>query len=121
MSLSLPPEVEAIIIQSATQKSQMLVSPIEAINSVHDHIHVATCIPPKLAVAEWVRNIKGITAHEVNEMFPDFQSRFKWQRGYGVLTFGSKMLPTIIEYIAQQKIHHANNTLEPYLERVEDD
>lgn len=31
------------------------------------------------------------------------------------------MLPTVKNYIAQQKIHHANNMWEPYLERVEDE
>ncbi len=113
------PKIEETIIQAATEKSQTLDCAIQGINTVADHIHVAVCIPPKIAVAEWVRNIKGITAHEVNIMFPDLSERFRWQRGYGVLTFGAKMLPTVIGYIERQKEHHAENTVESYLEQIE--
>jgi putative transposase len=111
--------MEQIIAQAAIKKSQELDSPVQAINSVADHVHVAVCIPPKIAVADWVRNIKGITAHEINTMFPDLQTHFRWQRGYGVLTFGAKMLPTITRYIERQKEHHAANTVESYLEQIE--
>ena len=113
------PKIEKIIIQAATEKSQELDCTIQAINTVVDHVHVAVCVTPRVAVAEWVRNIKGITAHEINAMYPDLSQRFRWQRGYGVLTFGAKMLPTITGYIARQKDYHAANTLEPYLEQIE--
>jgi hypothetical protein len=35
---------------------------------------------------------------------PGFQ--FKWQREYGVLSFGEKNLPSIVKYIHNQKQHH---------------
>ena len=116
---SITASVEQTIVQAATEKSEALECPVQAINSVADHVHVAVSIPPKVAVAEWVRNIKGITAHEINTMFPDLETRFRWQRSYGVLTFGAKMLPTVTDYIERQKEHHAANTLEAYLEQIE--
>ena len=111
--------MEQTILQAATEKSEALECPVQAINSVDDHVHVSVSIPPKVAVAEWVRNIKGITAHEINTMFPNLETRFRWQRSYGVLTFGAKMLPIVTNYIERQKEYHAANTLEAYLEQIE--
>ena len=114
------PEIEHVIIQAATEKSQALTCPIQAMNGAADHMHAAVCIPPHIAVADWVRNIKGISAHTINDLFPDLEIRFQWQRGYGVLTFGAKLLPTVSDYIARQKEHHQQNTIDPYLERTDE-
>jgi putative transposase len=114
----LSPEIERIVIQTANEKSQSLKCQIQVINGVADHIHVAVCIPPNIAVADWVRNIKGVSAHQVNDLFPNLETRFQWQRGYGVLTFGAKLLPVV--YIVRQKEHHQQNTIEPYLERTDE-
>jgi putative transposase len=115
------PEIERVITEAAMQKSQSLACPIQAMNGVADHMHVAVCIPPRIAVAEWVRQVKGISAHTVNDLFPNLDIRFQWQRGYGVLTFGAKHLPVVSDYIARQKQHHQQNTIEPYLERIDED
>ncbi|MBZ0302231.1 MAG: IS200/IS605 family transposase [Anaerolineae bacterium] len=117
----LSPEIERVVIQAATEKSHSLKCSIHAMNGVADHMHVAVCIPPYIAVADWVRNIKGMSAHTVNEVFPDRDIRFQWQRGYGVLTFGAKLLPVVSDYIARQKEHHQQNTIEAYLERTDED
>jgi len=90
-------------------------------NGIEDHIHIAVALPPKLAAAEWVRNAKGLSAREVNAMFPNLPTHFKWQSSYGALTLGAKHIPMLVAYIQAQKEHHANNTTEPYLERVEAD
>jgi putative transposase len=78
------------------------------------------CIPPKVAVAEWVRHVKGFATREVNNVFPHVTNYFGWQTSYGVLTFGVKNQEFVIGYIARQKEHHANNRLEPYLERMDE-
>jgi putative transposase len=40
-----------------------------------------------------------------------------WQDGYGVVSFGTKDLPWIVEYIQNQKEHHAKGTIRDRLER----
>ena len=115
------PEIETLIVSSIMQKSVQLDSPIQAINGVADHIHVAVSISTNLAVAEWVRHIKGISSHDINALFPQLPTPFRWQQGYGVLAFGAKMLPFVADYIARQKEHHRDNMLEMYLEQMEDD
>jgi putative transposase len=113
------PKLEAVIIEHVERKSRALESPVLAANAVNDHIHVVVSIAPKIAVAEWVRNIKGITGREINALFPALDTHFHWQEGYGVLTFGAKNQNFVIEYVQRQKEHHQNNQLEPYLEQID--
>ncbi len=114
------PAIEPVLINSVQQKAHQHRTPIHAINMVADHIHIAVTIPPSKAIWEWVRDVKGLTAHDVNSEFSDLEETFKWQRGYSVHTFGKKVLPYIVEYIEKQKIHHEAGTIEPYLEYIED-
>lgn len=111
---------EPVIYQSIERKSGLLGAHIFAVNSVSDHIHLAVMIPPRLAVAEWVKQLKGISAYSVNQQFPDLPELFKWQEGYGVLTFGPQKLAYVVEYIRNQKAHHADQTIIPALEQIEE-
>ena len=111
------PEVERIIIPTIRRKSADLQSPIFAINGTIDHIHVAVSIATAIAVARWVKEVKGVSAYTVNTTYPDLNPRFYWQKGYGVHTFGAKVLPFVTDYIEQQKEHHRDNTAEDYLEQ----
>jgi putative transposase len=114
-------EMERVIFETIRRKSEALDCPILAMSGVSDHIHVAVTIPPKLAAAEWVRNVKGLTAREVNAVFPDLPSHFKWQNSYGILTFGEGYIDTIVKYIEQQKEHHAQNSINEHLERIDEE
>jgi putative transposase len=87
---------------------------------VSNRIHVAVTIPTRVAVAEWVRNVKGLSRREVNAMFPNLETHFSWQNSYGVLTFREGYLETVVNYIERQKEHHAQNTVNAYLERIEE-
>lgn len=115
------PKIEAIVMNVIRNKSRELECPILAQNAVPDHLHIALNIPPSLAVAAWVKRVKGASSHEVNSMFPDLPERFQWQGGYSVLTFGVKNLEFVVRYIENQKEHHASGTLEPYLEHLDND
>ena len=110
---------EACLYTAIHAKSAALEAPILALNGVADHIHVALCIPPKLAVADWVRQVKGVSTREVNAMRSDYDARFAWQSSYGVLTFGAKHQGFVVAYVQAQKTHHAAGTIEPYLEQIE--
>ncbi len=113
------PEHEAVIFEVIRSKTAELGGEVLAVNGVADHVHVAVTIPPSLAVAVWVKRMKGGSARMVNLNMPDAGDHFSWQDGYGVLTFGAKQLDTVMGYIQRQKEHHAANTLMAYLEQVE--
>jgi REP element-mobilizing transposase RayT len=112
--------MESLISSAINQKSSELHSPILALNGVADHVHVAVCIAPSVSVSHWVGQVKGLAAHSVNAVFTDLDSPFKWQEGYGVVTFGEKHLPFVEEYIAQQKRHHSAGSMIEKLERIEE-
>ena len=114
------PEIERRIFARIIRKSMALNSPVHAINGVADHIHVAVSISTSLSVADWVKNVKGVSSHEVNATFNDLPTQFRWQSGYSVRTFAASALPVICEYIARQKEHHREHTLIERLERVDD-
>ncbi len=52
---------------------------IHAAGNVEDHVHVVASIPPKLAVAECVRHLKGASAYAINRM-PDSDGQFNGKR-----------------------------------------
>jgi putative transposase len=113
--------VEQVLFEVIERKSTALKSPIHAMNTTTDHIHIAVSIAASVAVSDWFKHMKGTSAHEINAAYPKSESRFVWQSSYGVLTFGAKNLSFVIDYIKRQKEHHAQNTLESYLERTEDE
>jgi len=96
-------------------KATALACSPHAIGGVSDHLHVAISIPPKLAVATIIGQLKGASSHFINERF--FSERtFAWQAEYGVLSISERALPKIVGYIRNQKAHHAENTLDMDLE-----
>jgi REP-associated tyrosine transposase len=86
-----------------------------AINGMPDHIHVVISIPPKLSVAALIGQLKGASSHRVNEIFVTHQA-FAWQAEYGVFSFSEKSLYRVVNYVKNQKKHHAENTLDIVME-----
>jgi len=60
-----------------------------------------------------------VTAYDLKREF-DLDEPFKWQAGYGVMSFGTKRLPYVVAYINHQKQHHSRQTTEDALERDDD-
>ena len=77
-----------------------------AVGGTDDHVHLAVSIPPTVQVSDWVGQLKGASAHYLNQRIMN-RNRFAWQAGYGVVSFGSKDLPWVTDYIRQQRDHHA--------------
>ena len=93
---------------------------VYALNGWTDHIHVVAAVPPKEAVAHVVKTLKGASSHDLNQQsVPD--TLFAWQRGYGLLSLGSRQLADAVEYVRRQKEHHRDNTTMAWLERDADD
>lgn len=93
---------------------------IHAAGNIEDHVHVVVSIPPKLAVADCVRHLKGASAYAINHMVGS-DGKFKWQEGYGALSIGERSLETVMAYAAQQKEHHKENKIIAVYERIEED
>jgi len=88
-----------------------------AINTMSDHAHIAISIPPKVAISDWVGRVKGTLSHEINATI-ERNELFAWQASFGVLSFGEKRLPFVMDYVKNQQIHHANQETYPYMEEI---
>ena len=64
-----------------------------------------------------MQRIKGGSTHYINDR-EDSRS-FGWQREYGAYSIHENQIPRLIEYIRNQKEHHANNQIHPNLEITE--
>lgn len=49
-------------------KGKELELKIHAAGNIEDHVHVIVSIPPKLAVADCVRHLKGASTYAINQM-----------------------------------------------------
>ena len=76
------------------------------INGIEDHIHILTHLHPSIALAELIKDIKISSSKMIKEenIFPKFNG---WQIGYGAFTYSIDAKEKIIEYIINQKKHHA--------------
>ncbi len=93
---------------------------VHAAGNVEDHIHIVVSIPPKLTVAECVRQIKGASAFAINHI-PGGIGKFQWQAGYGALSVSERLLPVVMAYANHQKEHHRKNRCVPFYEKSEDE
>jgi putative transposase len=115
----LTPDIEAVIHEILRGKAIGLGATVFALNGVLDHVHMVVAIPPKIAVATFVGQIKAVASTKFNKSGLSDGSFF-WQEEYGVFSFDSKRLPNYIAYVEQQKQHHAQHTAIPILERTDD-
>ena len=114
----LTPEVEPRIYKLLVGKALGLGAAVFALNGVEDHVHMVVSVPPKLAVATFVGQVKGVTSARFNQA-SETGPEFYWQEEYGAFTFDLKRMPSYVAYVRQQKQHHQGGTVIPILERVE--
>lgn len=116
----LTPNIEKVFYGVLYGKAKELGLKVHAAGSVADHVHVVLSIPPKIAVADCVRHLKGASAYAINHM-EGSNGQFKWQAGYGALTVGERALEIVKEYAARQKEHHQKGTVIDMYERMDEE
>ena len=112
----LSPNVEPVIHGFLRSKAIGLGGTLSALDGSADHVHMVVAIPPAIAVARFVGQIKAVASTKFNKsgMGPDFF----WQEEYGAFSFDGKRLANFIDYVERQKEHHVRGTAIPILERT---
>jgi putative transposase len=90
---------------------------VHEIGGTETHVHLAISIVPTILISDLVGQHKGASSHEANRQFPSGKV-LEWQAGYGVVSFGTRALDWVREYIRHQKEHHAQGTVHDRLERI---
>jgi len=90
-----------------------------AIGGIEDHLHIAVSVPPTLTMSEWIGKLKGGSPYHINES--SNHKLLQWQRGYGIVSFGTKDLQWVINYVLNQKEHLKKGTTHERLEKITND
>lgn len=91
-----------------TQKCGEHASHCYTINGMPDHVHVVASISEKVAVAKFVKDLKGSSSHFITA---EFGAEFEWQGDYGAFTVSERNLEQAVAYVVHQKQHHADDRL----------
>jgi REP element-mobilizing transposase RayT len=113
------PEIEAATYGHIRSKALGLEGTVFAVNGLPDHVHLVVSIPPRIAVATFVGQVKGVTSAKINQDVKP-EPPLYWQEEYGVFSFDHKRLPNFVAYVERQKQHHASGQLYGVLERTDD-
>ena len=82
------------------------------IGGMPDHIHLLMEMPPTIALADFIRDLKTSTNKYMcdhKEQFPLFDG---WGKSYCALTYSESGKDNIINYIKGQKQHHEKMSLQ---------
>ena len=99
-----------LVYRSLYARAKRLGVIVHQIGGTEDHVHVVASVPPKLAVAECVGQLKGASSHTANDALR-IASAFRWESGYGAVSLGERSLPSVIDYVRKQREHHAGGSL----------
>ena len=88
------------------------------VGGTDDHVHLVVSVPPTLTPSEWIGTVKGSSSHFINHEIVN-RKLLEWQTGYGVVSFGSRDLPWVVDYVRNQRQHHAAGRTFERLERID--
>lgn len=108
--------MESLLYTHIHQKCAEMKTFVHALGGMPDHVHLVCSLPTTMTISEFVKNIKGSSAHYINHH--TLGEPLAWQPGYGHLTFAKHDLARINTYVDNQKSHHARKSLSPKMERV---
>jgi REP element-mobilizing transposase RayT len=118
-------EVEQGLFGAIAAAAQRAGAQVHAVNGTADHVHVVVSVPPVVALATLIGQMKGASAHLANRYLAaagtDAGSPFAWGRGYGLFTLGPRQLSHAVAYVKGQKAHHAQSTTNAALERASEE
>lgn len=112
-------EIEPVIYGFLRQKAVGLGATVFALNGIADHVHLVAAIPPRIAIAKFIGQVKAVASTKFNKS-ELWDGSFFWQDEYGVFSFDGKRLSSVIYYVEHQKEHHVSGKTIPVLERCSD-
>lgn len=74
-----------------------------------DHVHILAALPISVSLADFVRGIKANTSRWIKGI-DSYYHDFSWQAGYGAFSVSESNKAAVINYINNQKEHHAKHT-----------
>jgi REP element-mobilizing transposase RayT len=99
------PGIERRLYRNIESEARGMGCTVLALNGMPDHVHLFVSFPTTIAIANLVKQVKGVSSNFVNDTLkPDVQ--FKWQGSYGAFTVSRWDVDKIANYVRKQKEHH---------------
>ncbi len=89
---------------------------IHEIGGIETHVHLCVSIVPTILISDLIGQLKGASSHDVNQKLRG--KALEWQTGYGVLSFGTRDLEWVKQYVRDQRQRHAQGKTVARLERI---
>jgi len=81
------------------------------VGGTDNHIDILVMAKPKFAPSQIVQSLKGDSSKWIHDTFPELKS-LAWQDGFGVFSVSKSNVADVIDYIKDQRAHHAKQTFE---------
>lgn len=80
-------------------------APIEAIETMPDHVHLLVVCDPQYGIHRLVKQIKGRSSRLLRQEFPHLKTRIPtlWTNSYFVATTGGATLEAVKRYVENQR------------------
>jgi len=91
------------------------------VGGMPDHVHLAVSVPMTLELWKIMHQVKGVSSQFVRDQLLPPGEVFGWRDNYGVSSISSSHKKAVIEYIRNQKQHHADGTLWPNAEPLDEE
>lgn len=102
------PEIERRLYRMMEAKVRELGCRVVVINGMPDHVHLLVQMSTTITPADLMQKVKGASSGFARNVLRQGEA-FSWQYGYGVFSVGQDGVGSVINYIANQKQHHADN------------
>jgi REP element-mobilizing transposase RayT len=79
-------------------------------------VHLCLTVAPIITISEFIGQLKGASSYDANQKLAG--KVVEWQAGYGVVSFGTRDLKWVSEYVRNQRDRHAAGKIEDRLERI---
>jgi REP element-mobilizing transposase RayT len=80
------------------------------IGGVEDHIHLLTSCSPRIALADFIRDVKANSSKWLRE--ERGRELFQWQTGYSAFTVSGSQVKIVRRYVRNQVEHHRKQSFE---------
>ena len=71
----------------------------------HDHVHMLIEYPPKTALSDLVKRLKGRTSRRLQEEFPNLRKQY-WGRHFWAIGYGAWSTGNITEEVVKKYLEH---------------
>ena len=75
------------------------------IGGMPDHVHILVDITSKWSLSEFLKKLKQESSYLISQN-GSFVNWNGWEEGYAAFTYSVKEIPTVVNYISNQKEHH---------------